>query len=444
MTIAIIGCGYVGLVTGACLSNIGHTVHCIDIDIIKINNLNSGIIPIYEPGLEDLIKKNVNNENLFFTNEFDIIENCDAVFSCVGTPSLEDGSCDLSYVYEVAHTFGKKIKKRSLLINKSTVPVGTADKVYEIIKDELKQREEEIEFDVVSNPEFLQEGCAIENFTNPERIVIGCDSDYAKVVMLSIYKTYPDEIIVNTSIKSAEMIKYAANAMLATRISFINDIANLCDAVGANVKDVAKGIGLDSRIGKKFLNAGCGYGGSCFPKDINALITTAEENNISLNVVKGTRQTNQVQKHVLYKKLFNASSKVDYNIKNIAILGLSFKPNTDDMRYAPSIVFINDLLNDDMKLGPFDSIKMYDPIAIENTKKIIGTTNEKLIYSEDIDTTIMDADAIIIVTEWDQIKNINLEVLKKLMRGNIIIDGRNIFNRKEVEDLGFIYNAIGI
>jgi UDPglucose 6-dehydrogenase len=232
--------------------------------------------------------------------------------------------------------------------------------------------------------------------------------------------------------------------MLATRISFINDIANLCDAVGANVKDVAKGIGLDSRIGKKFLNAGCGYGGSCFPKDINALITTAEENNISLNVVKGTRQTNQVQKHVLYKKLFNASSKVDYNIKNIAILGLSFKPNTDDMRYAPSIVFINDLLNDDMKLGPFDSIKMYDPIAIENTKKIIGTTNEKLIYSEDIDTTIMDADAIIIVTEWDQIKNINLEVLKKLMRGNIIIDGRNIFNRKEVEDLGFIYNAIGI
>ena len=444
MTIAIIGCGYVGLVTGACLSNIGHTVHCIDIDIIKINNLNSGIIPIYEPGLEDLIKKNVNNENLFFTNEFDIIENCDAIFSCVGTPSLEDGSCDLSYVYEVAHTFGQKIKKRSLLINKSTVPVGTADKVYEIIKDELKQREEEIEFDVVSNPEFLQEGCAIENFTNPERIVIGCDSDYAKVVMFSIYKTYPDEIIVNTSIKSAEMIKYAANAMLATRISFINDIANLCDAVGANVKDVAKGIGLDSRIGKKFLNAGCGYGGSCFPKDINALITTAEENNISLNVVKGTRQTNQVQKHVLYKKLFNASSKVDYNIKNIAILGLSFKPNTDDMRYAPSIVFINDLLNDDMKLGPFDSIKMYDPIAIENTKKIIGTTNEKLIYSEDIDTTIMDADAIIIVTEWDQIKNINLEVLKKLMRGNIIIDGRNIFNRKEVEDLGFIYNAIGI
>lgn len=443
MTIGIIGCGYVGLVTGTCLANIGHTVHCIDIDIIKINNLNNGIIPIYEPGLEDLIKKNVDNETLFFTDKFDIIESCDAVFSCVGTPSSEDGSCDLSYVFEAAKTFGQKIKKRSLFINKSTVPVGTAQKVYQIIKNELKAREEEIEFDVVSNPEFLQEGCAIDNFINPERIVIGCNSDYAKIVMLSIYKTYLDDKIIITTIKSAEMTKYAANAMLATRISFINDIANLCDVIGGNIKDISKAIGLDSRIGPKFLNAGCGFGGSCFPKDVNALINIAEENNVSLNVIKGAKLTNQIQKHVLYKKLVYASSKSCNPIKNIAILGLSFKPNTDDMREASSITLINDLLNDDLKLGPFDSIRMYDPIAIENAKKIIGTTNEKLIYCEDIDTTIMDADAIIIVTEWEEIKKLNLEVVKKLMRGNIIIDGRNIFDRYSLVDMGFIYDGIG-
>lgn len=444
MTIGIIGCGYVGLVTGACLSNIGHTVHCIDIDIIKINNLNEGIIPIYEPGLEDLIKKNIENNHLFFTDKFDIIGSCEAVFSCVGTPSLNDGSCDLSYVYDVAKMFGKNIKKRSLFINKSTVPVGTADKVREIIENELDERGEEIEFDIVSNPEFLQEGSAIENFNNPDRIIIGCESDYSKVVMLSIYKTYSDDIIILTSIKSAEMIKYASNAMLATRISFINDIANICDAVGANIQDVAKGIGLDHRIGPNFLNAGCGYGGSCFPKDINALINTADKHNILVNVIKGTRETNQQQKHILYKKLYAASSKVDYNIKNIAILGLSFKPNTDDMRYASSVVFINDLLNDDLKLGPFDTIRMYDPVAIENAKKIIGITNEKLIYCEDLDTTIMDADALIIVTEWDQFKKLNLEVVKKLMRGNILIDGRNIFNRNNIEELGLIYEGIGI
>ena len=444
MTIAIIGCGYVGLVTGTCLSNIGHTVHCIDIDTNKINNLKNGIIPIYEPGLKELITKNVINETLFFTDSFDIIENCDAVFSCVGTPSNDDGSCDLSYVYSAAKSFGQFIKKHSLFINKSTVPVGTAEEVKKIIEEEIKNRGEEIKFDVVSNPEFLKEGCAINDFINPDRIVIGVDSDYAKIVMLSIYKAYSDDIIITTSIKSAEMIKYAANAMLATRISFINDIANLCDVVGANIKDVSKAIGMDSRIGPKFLNAGCGYGGSCFPKDVNALISTAEKENISLNVIKGARTTNSEQKHILYKKLFNASSKVDYNIKNIAILGLAFKPNTDDMRSATSIVFINDLLNDNMKLGPFDTIRMYDPIALENAKKIIGTTNEKLIYCEDIDTTIMDADAIIIVTEWDQIQKINLEVVKKLMRGNIIIDGRNIFDKELVKDTGFIYEGIGI
>ena len=443
MNISIVGTGYVGLVTGTCLADMGHNVHCIDINKDKIENLNNGIIPIYEPGLEELITKNVQAQKLFFTTNYEVLEYADAVFSAVGTPSDEDGSADLQYVLAVAKEFAKNIKKHSLIITKSTVPVGTAEKVRKVVIDTLKERGEEIEFDVVSNPEFLKEGTALEDFMNPDRIVIGCDSDYAKMIMQSIYKKFPDEKLVFTTIPSAEMIKYAANSMLAVRISFINDIANLCDKVGANIEDVAKGIGLDSRIGPKFLQAGCGYGGSCFPKDVKALIKTGEKNNVVMNVIKAAEKTNEIQKHILYKKLYNAVAKVDYPIKTIAILGTAFKANTDDMREATSIVFVNDLLNDDKKLGPFDKIKIYDPVALNEAKRRIGESNEKIEYCEELDKAIIDSDAIVIVTDWKQIKEMSLDVVKRLMKGNIIVDGRNVFDRNKVESLDFIYEAIG-
>ena len=443
MNISIVGTGYVGLVTGTCLADMGHNVHCIDINKDKIENLNNGIIPIYEPGLEELITKNVQAQKLFFTTNYEVLEYADAVFSAVGTPPDEDGSADLQYVLAVAKEFAKNIKKHSLIITKSTVPVGTAEKVRKVVIDTLKERGEEIEFDVVSNPEFLKEGTALEDFMNPDRIVIGCDSDYAKMIMQSIYKKFPDEKLVFTTIPSAEMIKYAANSMLAVRISFINDIANLCDKVGANIEDVAKGIGLDSRIGPKFLQAGCGYGGSCFPKDVKALIKTGDKNDVDMNVIKAAEKTNEIQKHILYKKLYNAVAKVDYPIKTIAILGTAFKANTDDMREATSIVFVNDLLNDDKKLGPFDKIKIYDPIALNEAKRRIGESNEKIEYCEELDKAIIDSDAIVIVTDWKQIKEMSLDVVKRLMKGNIIVDGRNVFDRNKVESLDFIYEAIG-
>lgn len=443
MNISIVGTGYVGLVTGTCLADMGHNVHCIDINKDKIENLNNGIIPIYEPGLEELITKNVQAQKLFFTTNYEVLEYADAVFSAVGTPPDEDGSADLQYVLAVAKEFAKNIKKHSLIITKSTVPVGTAEKVRKVVIDTLKERGEEIEFDVVSNPEFLKEGTALEDFMNPDRIVIGCDSDYAKMIMQSIYKKFPDEKLVFTTIPSAEMIKYAANSMLAVRISFINDIANLCDKVGANIEDVAKGIGLDSRIGPKFLQAGCGYGGSCFPKDVKALIKTGDKNDVDMNVIKAAEKTNEIQKHILYKKLYNAVAKVDYPIKTIAILGTAFKANTDDMREATSIVFVNDLLNDDKKLGPFDKIKIYDPIALNEAKRRIGEYNEKIEYCEELDKAIIDSDAIVIVTDWKQIKEMSLDVVKRLMNGNIIVDGRNVFDRNKVESLDFIYEAIG-
>ena len=443
MNISIVGTGYVGLVTGTCLADMGHNVHCIDINKDKIENLNNGIIPIYEPGLEELITKNVQAQKLFFTTNYEVLEYADAVFSAVGTPPDEDGSADLQYVLAVAKEFAKNIKKHSLIITKSTVPVGTAEKVRKVVIDTLKERGEEIEFDVVSNPEFLKEGTALEDFMNPDRIVIGCDSDYAKMIMQSIYKKFPDEKLVFTTIPSAEMIKYAANSMLAVRISFINDIANLCDKVGANIEDVAKGIGLDSRIGPKFLQAGCGYGGSCFPKDVKALVKTGEKNNVDMNVIKAAEKTNEIQKHILYKKLYNAVAKVDYPIKTITILGTAFKANTDDMREATSIVFVNDLLNDDKKLGPFDKIKIYDPVALNEAKRRIGESNEKIEYCDELDKAIIDSDAIVIVTDWKQIKEMSLDVVKRLMNGNIIVDGRNVFDRNKVESLDFIYEAIG-
>lgn len=446
MDISIIGTGYVGLVTGVCLSELGHTVHCIDNNKDKIEKLNNGIIPIYEPGLDELIRKNVAANKLFFDNEYSSIEYADAVFCAVGTPNNKDNKTDLSFVESVAIAFALNITKRSLFIIKSTVPIGTSKKMKKIIDETLQERNEafDIEYDMVSNPEFLKEGSAIDDFMHPDRIVIGCESEYAKIVMESIYKSFNKDKLIFTSIESAELIKYAANSMLATRISFMNDLSKICDKTGANIKDIALGIGLDNRIGSKFLNAGCGYGGSCFPKDVRSLISTGEELKCDLKILKAVDEVNNNQKHILYNKLYEAASKVDYPIKNISILGTAFKPDTDDMREATSIVFINDLYNDDLKLGPFSKIKIYDPIALDNCKKIIGENNKKIEYYEELDKAIIDADAIIIVTEWNQIKNIDFNIVKRLMKGNIIIDGRNIFNKKELEEKDFIYYGIGI
>ena len=443
MNISIVGTGYVGLVTGTCLAELGHTVNCIDINKVKIDNLNDGIVPIYEPGLKELIAKNTKSEKLTFSTSYDSIEQADVVFCAVGTPSDANGNADLQYVFDVAREFGKHIKKHSIISTKSTVPVGTAMKIKSIVQKILVDRNETIEFEVVSNPEFLKEGSAIEDFMNPDRIVIGCDNEYSEIVMKSVYKAFEEEKILVTSIPSAEMIKYASNSMLAVRISFMNDIANLCDTTGANVEDVAKGMGLDSRIGPKFLKAGCGYGGSCFPKDVKALIRTGEENRVDMCVIRAAEDTNNMQKHILYRKLYNASSKVNYPIKTIAILGTAFKPNTDDMREAPSITLVNDLLNDNCKIGPFEKIKLSDPIALENAKKIIGETNEKIEYCEELDKAIMDSDVLIIVTEWKQIKEMDMTIVKRLMKGNIIIDGRNVFDRKYIESLDFVYEGIG-
>lgn len=442
MNIGIIGTGYVGLVTGTCLSELGHIVYCIDINKEKIDNLNKGIIPIYEPGLDELVLKNIKLNRLFFSTDYKVIENCIAIFSAVGTPSDKDGSADLQYVLSVANEFSKYINKYTIFINKSTVPVSTSDKVKTVIKEGIKSRNINIDFDVVSNPEFLKEGSAIQDFMNPDRIIIGCDNEKSKDIMQQIYSKFDNNKLVFTSIKSAEMIKYAANAMLAVRISFMNDIANLCDNVGANVKDVANGIGLDTRIGSKFLNAGCGYGGSCFPKDVRALIKTGEHNDVSMNVIKAAERTNEAQKHVLYKKLYKISKQIDYKIKNIAVLGISFKPNTDDIREATSLVFINDLLEDHSNIGPFNKIKLYDPVALDEVKKIFHK-NKKIEYYNNITETLQNVDAIVIVTEWNQIKNINIENIKYISKCKIIIDGRNIYNRKQIESLGYIYEGIG-
>lgn len=441
MIITIIGTGYVGLVTGTCLAETGHTVHCVDVNTEKINKLNNGIIPIYEPGLTELVLKNVKNEKLFFSTTYDSISQSDVVFIAVGTPPDEDGSADLKYVINVAEEFGKYITKRSVIVTKSTVPVGTSNIVKSTVQKVLDNRNENIEFYVCSNPEFLKEGTAIDDFMNPERIVIGCDNEYTELVMRSVYKSFEDDKILITDIPSAEMIKYAANSMLATRISFMNNIANLCSKTGANVKMVAKGIGMDSRIGPKFLNAGCGYGGSCFPKDVKALIKTGDDYNCNMEVLKAVEHVNNEQKHILYNKLYLAASKVDFQIKNITILGTAFKPDTDDMREATSVVLINDILNDNNKIGPFDEIKIWDPVALDEAKRIIGVTNEKIKYYNNLDDAILNTDVVIICTEWNEIKEMSLDVFKKLVRHNIIIDGRNCL---EINDNDILYIGIGI
>ncbi|MDU1904895.1 MAG: UDP-glucose/GDP-mannose dehydrogenase family protein [Dysgonomonas sp.] len=437
MKIAIVGTGYVGLVTGTCFSEMGVNVYCIDIDRDKVENLKKGIIPIYEPGLENMVVRNFQAGRLHFSTDLaDIINEVDIVFIAVGTPPDEDGSADVRHVLNVAATIGQHLDKYTLVVTKSTVPIGTSEKVKNIIQQELDKRGlVSLKFDIASNPEFLKEGSAIDDFMHPDRVVVGIENDKAKELMDKLYKpfTINNYRMIYTDIPSAEMIKYAANAMLATRISFMNDIANLCDLVGADVNMVRAGIGSDVRIGKKFLYPGCGYGGSCFPKDIKALIKTAEENGYDMQVLRAVENVNEYQKGILYDKL---SSYYDGNLKNrvVAVWGLSFKPKTDDIREAPSILLINKLLESGVK------VKVYDPVAIEETRKVFGDDIE---YANNIYDTALDADAIILVTEWNEFRLPSWSVIRKLMKTPLIIDGRNIYNGKDIKDAGFQYFCIG-
>ena len=436
MKIAIVGTGYVGLVTGTCLSEVGFDVVCVDINEQKIKTLQNGGCPIYEPGLEDLLRNNIRAGRLTFTTSLEsVIADTDVVFSAVGTPPDEDGSADLSYVLEVAHTVGRTMQKHLVLVTKSTVPVGTARKVREAVQEELDRRGVDIPFDVASNPEFLKEGDAIGDFMRPDRIVVGVDSQRAHDIMERIYKplVLNGHPIIFTDICSAEMIKYTANAMLATRISFMNDIANLCEAVGADVSMVRRGIGADSRIGSKFLYAGIGYGGSCFPKDVKALIHTGEENGCSLDILKSVESINERQKSLLFRKL-KEYYHGDLQGKVIAMLGLAFKPNTDDMREAPALVLIDLLL----KAGCH--VRAYDPVAICECRRRIG---DSITYCNNATETFADADALLLVTEWSEFRVLDYDKLTQSMKQAVIFDGRNIYNREEMRQHGIHYFPIG-
>lgn len=436
MKIAIVGTGYVGLVTGTCFSEMGVDVTCVDVQTEKIENLKKGIIPIYEPGLEDMVHRNYQAGRLKFSMDLaECLDEVEVVFSAVGTPPDEDGSADLKYVLEVARTIGRNIHKYVLVVTKSTVPVGTAQKVKAAIREELDKRGVQVEFDVASNPEFLKEGNAVDDFMKPDRVVVGVESDRAKSLMERLYKPFMmnNYRLIFTDIPSAEMIKYAANSMLATRISFMNDIANLCELVGADVNMVRKGVGADSRIGSKFLYPGCGYGGSCFPKDVKALIKTAEKNGYSMRVLKAVEEVNERQKAILFEKLMKHFDG-DLKGKRIALWGLAFKPETDDMREAPALVLIDKLV----EAGA--TVKAYDPIAMNECKRRIG---DKVLYATDMYDAVLDADALLLVTEWKEFRVPSWGVLKKTMRQAIIIDGRNIYDKEELDGLEIVYRGIG-
>lgn len=436
MNIAIVGTGYVGLVSGTCFAEMGINVTCVDIDSNKISRLQKGDIPIYEPGLEEMVLRNVAAGRLKFTTDLcSVLDDVEVVFSAVGTPPDEDGSADLKYVLAVAKTFGQNIKKYTIIVTKSTVPVGTAQKVRDVINAELKNRNADIEFDVASNPEFLKEGAAIKDFMTPDRVVVGTDSERAKKVMARLYKPFmlSGDRMIFTDIPSAEMIKYAANSMLATRISFMNDIANLCELVGADVNMVRKGIGSDTRIGRKFLYPGCGYGGSCFPKDVKALIKTAQKAGYDMQVLRAVEAVNERQKSILFDKLSRHYSG-ELKGKTIAMWGLSFKPETDDMREAPALVLIDKLTAAGCK------VKVYDPIAMNECRRRIGN---KVEYCTDMYEAVVDADALLLVTEWNQFRMPSLPVLKKAMNSYVIIDGRNIYDAEYLIDNGFTYYKIG-
>lgn len=436
MKITVFGSGYVGLVTGACLAESGHTVLCVDIDQDKIDKLEQGIIPIYEPGLDDLIVKNRSSGNLKFTTDQEYaVNHGELQFIAVGTPSDEDGSADLKYVLSVAETISINMKEAKIIIDKSTVPVGTADKIRSKIKDVLSKRNENIPFEVISNPEFLKEGSAISDFDNPDRIIIGADSEWAKSQMKKCYSKFNTDKIIFMDVRSAELTKYAANAMLATKISFMNELANIAELLGADIEDVKIGIGSDIRIGNKFINPGCGYGGSCFPKDVKALINSSKEVGYDSKLIKAVDEVNEYQKETLFIKLKNAFND---NLENkvIAILGLSFKPNTDDMREAPSKNLIESLIKNKAL------IQAYDPVAMKEAEHIYGI-HDDFILCDKIEDALSNADALVICTEWEVFKAIDLSLLKKELKSSIIVDGRNIFDPKKLKKAGLKYYAVG-
>ncbi|MCQ2370346.1 MAG: UDP-glucose/GDP-mannose dehydrogenase family protein [Paludibacteraceae bacterium] len=443
MKIAVVGIGYVGLVSGACFAEIGADVTCVDNDSAKINKLQSGTVPIFEPGLEDLVKKNVNAGRLHFTTSLtDVINDVEVIFSAVGTPPDEDGSADLRYVLEVAKTVGRNMNHYLVLVTKSTVPVGTAKKVKATIQAELDKRGVSVEFDVASNPEFLKEGAAIKDFMSPDRVVIGVESERAKELMTTLYRPFllNNFRVLFMDIPSAEMTKYAANSMLATRISFMNDMANLCELVGADVNQVRRGIGADTRIGNKFLYAGCGYGGSCFPKDVKALIHTAKDNGYTMQLLEAVEAVNEHQKTVLFEKILRCAQD-DVSAKTIAIWGLAFKPNTDDLREATSIVLIKQLLAAGAK------VRLFDPV-VKTFPTFLGFDNAvadgSIYFAKDAYDATFEADLLCLVTEWQEFRLPNWQIIKKSLKEPVIIDGRNIYDPVELKKLGFEYRGIGM
>lgn len=437
MNIAIVGTGYVGLVTGACFADIGVNVTCVDVDEKKIAELKQGKMPIYEPGLDELVTKNYAAGRLHFTTSLEAVLNeQDIIFSAVGTPPDEDGSADLKYVLQVARTIGRNLNKYVVVVTKSTVPVGTAVKIRDVISEELDKRGVQIDFDVASNPEFLKEGSAIKDFMSPDRVVVGVDSERAKRLLTRLYKPF---LLVNfrvifMDIPSAEMTKYAANSMLATRISFMNDIANLCEKVGADVNMVRDGIGSDARIGRRFLYAGCGYGGSCFPKDVKALVKTADDNGYSMEVLKAVERVNERQKALLFTKLQKAFGNISLNGHTVTLWGLAFKPETDDMRESTALVMIRLLSEAGCK------IRVYDPIAMDECKRRVG---DVVTYCRDMYDAVDGSEALLLLTEWKQFRLPDWQKVKDRMKRPLLIDGRNIFDAQEMKELGFDYHCIG-
>ena len=437
MNVAIVGTGYVGLVSGACFAEMGVNVTCVDIDEKKIERLKQGIIPIYEPGLKPIVLRNIEAERLHFTTDLPSILNAmDIVFIAVGTPSDENGSADLKYVFEVANTIADNLSNYILIVTKSTVPVGTTHKVKALIRQRLDERGlHNLDFDIASNPEFLKEGAAIDDFMSPDRVVVGVETEKAKELMTRLYRSFVlnNFRVIFMDILSSEMTKYASNAMLATRISFMNDIANLCERVGADVNMVRRGMGSDSRIGKSFLYAGCGYGGSCFPKDIRAIIKIGEDVGYEMKLLKAVEAVNNTQKNILFRK-FSEYFDGDIRGKLVAVWGLSFKPETDDMRDAPSLTLIRSLLDAGVE------VHAYDPAAMDEAKKYLG---DSIYYASDIYDAANNADALIVPTEWKEFRLPNWSILKKIMRGSLVVDGRNIYNRNELSSYGFEYRGIG-
>lgn len=436
MRIAIVGTGYVGLVSGACFSEMGIDVTCVDIDSQKIRRLRQGIIPIYEPGLEDLVRRNTSAGRLHFTTSLaECIDSVEIVFCAVGTPPDSDGSADLTYVLEVAREFGSLVNRPTIFVTKSTVPVGTARRIYDIISGELDKRRMNIDFDVASNPEFLKEGAAIKDFMSPDRVVIGTDSPRARLMMERLYRPFllNNFRVIFMDIASAEMTKYASNSMLATRISFMNEIANLCERVGADVNMVRKGMGTDARIGGKFLYAGCGYGGSCFPKDVKALARTGRENGCPMNIIEAVERVNERQKSVVFEKIQRYLG-ASLHGKRITLWGLAFKPETDDMREAPSLVVIDRLIEAGAE------VIVFDPVAMDECRRRLG---DKVTYATDMYAATDGADALALLTEWKQFRLPSWSVIRKAMRGNLVIDGRNIYDADELTDEGFTYHCIG-